>query len=288
MFTLQRFATCSLLSVLLFFSLAATKLPSYWLPAVPAAALLTALAATHRDGPGGRIALAATLMVLLGLAAGLGMSAVWIPWIQDPTLPSLQRELLKAPWLQMGAALLLLSAVLAAVPTTASRVERLLQLHLPMLAFVPLVLLPLWEIGDALRGAPLRRMASIVVRETRSGEPLAMVGLMKPSLHFYAWRVVIYEGRSPVALVNLEDRLRQERRRGFQPTSLNQQPSLLLVIDRETSSLPHWQGLASMSLGASGPYQLVRMDRGQLQRRARELQASGHRISWRDSRPERY
>ncbi len=36
-YSLSRFAACWLLAVLLFFTLAATKLPSYWLPATPAA-----------------------------------------------------------------------------------------------------------------------------------------------------------------------------------------------------------------------------------------------------------
>jgi len=39
--TLYTYSLCWLTSVLIFFSLSATKLPSYWLPAIPAAALLT-------------------------------------------------------------------------------------------------------------------------------------------------------------------------------------------------------------------------------------------------------
>jgi 4-amino-4-deoxy-L-arabinose transferase-like glycosyltransferase len=46
--SLQLFAACWLLAVLGFFTLAATKLPSYWIPATPAAALLVALAAQAR------------------------------------------------------------------------------------------------------------------------------------------------------------------------------------------------------------------------------------------------
>ena len=43
--SLQRFAACWLLAVFVFFTAAATKLPSYWIPATPAAGLLIALAA---------------------------------------------------------------------------------------------------------------------------------------------------------------------------------------------------------------------------------------------------
>jgi len=38
--TLYTYSLCWLISVLIFFSLSATKLPSYWLPAIPAAAIL--------------------------------------------------------------------------------------------------------------------------------------------------------------------------------------------------------------------------------------------------------
>ena len=38
--TLHTYSLCWLTSVLIFFSISATKLPSYWLPAIPAAAIL--------------------------------------------------------------------------------------------------------------------------------------------------------------------------------------------------------------------------------------------------------
>ena len=46
--SLQQYAACWLLAVFLFFTTAATKLPSYWLPATPAAALLITLALRRR------------------------------------------------------------------------------------------------------------------------------------------------------------------------------------------------------------------------------------------------
>lgn len=147
----------------------------------------------------------------------------------------------------------------------------LIQLQIPLLAFVALVLLPGWEVGDEHRGAPLRNLAAIVCQESNPGEPLAMVGMLKPSLHFYAQRFVIYEGRSTRGLLNAENRLRQEHRRALRPTNLMQQLTLLLLIDLETATLPHWCGLFSETLAAADSYRLVRIDRKELQRRAREL-----------------
>ena len=67
--SLGQFAGCWLLAVLLLFTSAATKLPSYWLPATPAAALLISFFAIGR----GRLrtfAWALTGVLTLALAAG--------------------------------------------------------------------------------------------------------------------------------------------------------------------------------------------------------------------------
>ena len=155
-----------------------------------------------------------------------------------------------------------------------------------LLLLVPLVLLPVWQIGDQLRGAPIRQLAAIARAERSVAEPLAMVGLIKPSLHFYSQSTVLFEGRSPHALVNLTDRLRAESRPGLQPSSADRQPTLLLVIDAETAKQPHWQTMAGQQLAQAGPYRLWRLDRRWLEQRARLLQQGGIEPTWRNPRPE--
>jgi hypothetical protein len=115
-----------------------------------------------------------------------------------------------------------------------------------------------------------------------------MVGILKPSLHYYSRQVVLYEGTSRTALVNLADRLRHESRRGQSPSTPDQQPTLLVVIDRSTAGLPHWQGLGPAELSRSGLYRLWRLDRRALERRAAELRAEGREPTWRRPVPERY
>jgi hypothetical protein len=115
-----------------------------------------------------------------------------------------------------------------------------------------------------------------------------MVGILKPSLHFYSRRVVLYEGIPPVGPLNLADRLRRESRTGQPPSRPEQQPTVLVVIDRTTAGQPHWQGLAPIELARSGLYRLWRLDRGRLEQRARELANSGLRSDWWRPRPERY
>ena len=118
-----------------------------------------------------------------------------------------------------------------------------------------------------------------------------MIGVLKPTLHFYTGQVVVYEGQSRAALMNLADRLNQEQRQGFQGkprTAAGASPSVLVVIDKRTAALEHWQGLKPQLLASSGIYELWRLDRSTLEQRAGELQDSGVDLTWKDPRPERY
>lgn len=294
--SLLRFAACWLLAVLLFFSAAATKLPSYWLPATPAAALLVSLAVCDRPRQfayrsadrGTALCLDGSALLLLVIAAALAAAPLWVPWIEDPSIPDLQDTLLAGRWFAGAAAITLAAALLAAGAAPAPPSRRLVRSQLTLLPLIPMLLLPLAGRLDQLRGAPLRALAAEAQQRRQSGESLAMVGLMKPSLHHYSRATVLYEGRSPGALLNLADRLAEERRPGLRPATAEQQPTVLLVIDQETSELPHWQGWRGELLAARDPYRLLRLDRHWLRERARELRRQGHAIRWREPRPERY
>jgi 4-amino-4-deoxy-L-arabinose transferase-like glycosyltransferase len=81
----------------LFFTVAATKLPSYWIPATPAAGLLIACSAMEPAALRGRRAAwihAGTLLLVALFSAGLAASPLWIPLIHEPELPTLPAELL--------------------------------------------------------------------------------------------------------------------------------------------------------------------------------------------------
>ena len=309
--TLRCFASCWLLAVLLFFTLAATKLPSYWLPATPAAGLLIALAAQDGENAvakypavGGagrcfRMAQGLTTLLCGVLSAGLWASPAWIPLIHDPEMPTLSSDLL-ASGLVLRAALCFSLATLIGIwlwfrglgPGGAGRGQPagwLLALQLPVVAFQLVAVLPMWHLGDGVRGQPVRDMAAAVTRLARPGERLAMVGILKPSLHYYSRRVVLYEGTSADGVANLSDRLRSERRRDLEPSSTTTSPTVLVVIDGQTAALPHWRQLDGIPLNTSGLYRLWRVDRNRLDQLAGSLVSAGQaRVSWRDARPERY
>ncbi len=323
--SLARFAACWLLMVLAFFTLAATKLPSYWLPATPAAALLvalviqagpadpavegggtgTAIEAGTEGGVGGRVGVVAraplawpdrwawrlTLLLTLVLAVVFLLAPLWVPLIADPELPTLPAELLAGGRLLLAGLLWALAALLGWLAALRRAPLRLLALQLPLVLFVPTALLPSWSLGDRLRGLPVRQLAAHIQATERPGagcEPLAMVGILKPSLHYYSRRLVIYEGIEPEGLVNLAERLRRERRLGQRPSPPAATPTVLVVIDRTTAASPFWQGLEPLELSRAGLYRLWRLDRRRLETRAAELRAAGHGPTWEQPRPERY
>ena len=285
--SLQRFAACWLLAVLLFFTAAATKLPSYWLPATPAAGLLIALAAQRGAWLAWRL-----LLLLAGLLAlVLALAPRWVPAIVTPEMPTLPQELLASGRLPVAAACFALAALLGLLTGwRRGNPAALLAVQLPLVAFVLAVLLPLAQLGDRLRAEPVRRLAASTQRQSpmdRSSH-LAMVGMLKPSLHFYGRRVVLYEEAGPRGLVNLSDRLAGESRRGQTPSPADGRTDLLLVIDAETAAQPHWQGLEPVRLDRAGIYQLWRLDRRRLEQRAAALRRQGWQPNWREPRPERY
>ncbi len=299
--SLGPFAACWLLVVFGFFTLAATKLPSYWLPATPAAGVLIALAAQGLSAwrnpahPGaslwrGRLVWLATLALTAVLCLGLVGSARWIPLIQDPEMPTLPAEML-ASGLVVRAGLCFGLAVGLALALAWSRWRPawLAAMQVALVLFGVSALEPLMELGDRVRQLPVRQIAAEVVRLRRPGEPLAMVGTLKPSLHYYTRQVVIFEGLRGYGLVNLADRLEREWRRGQSPSAAIKGSTVLVVIDRDTSRLAYWQPVAHQTLAHYGLYQLWRVDRLELARQAQALKDTfAVTANWQEPRPERY
>ncbi len=292
--SLQSFASCWLLSILLLFTTAATKLPSYWLPATPAAAILIALAARPRDRenrPSLDWAWGITILLTLVLAVGFWSSSIWVPLIDDPEMPTLPAELLASRLVFRAAVCFSVAVVLGVWMIRKKASGRLLAVQGPLVVFQLIALIPMIGLGDRVRQLPVREAAATMLRVQKPSEPLAMVGAMKPSLHFYTEQVVVYEGRSDSALVNLSDRLSHERRRGWvghATDAAEGSPTVLIVIDSGTLERPYWQGLDLQVLEEFGVYKVVRVERSKLEQRAAELQADGVTLTWKAPRPERY
>ena len=288
--SLHQFAGSWLLAVLLLFTTAATKLPSYWLPATPAAALLIGFALGRRDRwLAWAWGTSASLTLLL--AVGFWCSTLWIPLINDPEMPTLASDLMASGLVFRAAACFTLAGGLAVLLWQRQAVLRLLSVQVSLLMFHLTALIPIAELADQLRQLPVRNAADTLLANQRPGEPLAMVGAMKPSVHFHTGQVIVFEGRSDGALVNLSDRLSHERRRGWRGAPLGTpgaSDTVLLVIDAGTARRNHWQGMEPEMLGRFGVYSVWRIERDRLEQRAADLIGDGVTANWRDPRPERF
>ena len=147
----------------------------------------------------------------------------------------------------------------------------------------------------------MRQAAELLSSEQKEGESLIMVGINKPSIHFYTGQVVLYEGNTPRNLVNLTDRLGFEKRQGWSGELIgkrnfidfllrrnNENSTALILIDNKTSQLLHWKDLEPEILGKFGIYRIWRVDRRLLERRANKLINDGHKPNWRLPKPERF
>ena len=252
--SLQRFAACWLLAVLLFFTAAATKLPSYWLPATPAAGLLIALAAQRGAWLAWRL-----LLLLAGLLAlVLALAPRWVPAIVTPEMPTLPQELLASGRLPLAAACFALAALLGLVAGwRRGNPAALLAVQLPLVAFVLAVLLPLVKLGDRLRAEPVRHLAVSAQRQSPMAAPshLAMVGMLKPSLHFYGRRVVVY---APVPEPIRHLALAQGLGMGLQPHMPALAAQQLQLLDRQ--AVVH--GGQVVLVGLQGAAQPLALSRG--------------------------
>ena len=183
-----------------FFSAAATKLPGYILPAIPAGALLVGLGlrpfqGSNPRGMGLRLSGWAEALLLGILAGAAALAPRWAA--SDPAHP------------QFGAALADsgLPAVLAVVLalTAAGLVVALLGwpgrarwFALPslagFLAILTLVVPPLAALIDRERQLPLRELAATAQAKAQADEPLWVVGTKRYSTVFYAAETAAFVG----------------------------------------------------------------------------------------------
>jgi len=96
--TLYTFSLCWITSVLIFFSLSATKLPSYWLPAIPAAAILISNSFINlKNSRKSYLYLCIfNILILFGVSMAFFFSNIWLSSINDPEMPNLASELISS------------------------------------------------------------------------------------------------------------------------------------------------------------------------------------------------
>jgi 4-amino-4-deoxy-L-arabinose transferase-like glycosyltransferase len=256
--------------IFLFFTIAVTKLPSYVLPLMPAAAILVALLwsdiilpVTHagveqqafqHQKPANSIFLQLTtwgnfLLFLLGTSAFIS-SSLWLKKIKDPTIPDLPKVIQDSGILGSSGLVFSTTAILMLFFLLRHQIRWLWIVNFfGFLMLFVVAVTPALFLMDHHRQMPLRELAKTIIQERQPGEQVVMIGFEKPSLVFYSQRRVIFYRRTAAGIEYV-------RNKAAQPPN---PPSALMI---GYPSKFEDEGLTPKDyqlLDKAGAYQLIRL-----------------------------
>ena len=284
------YSLCWLVSVFIFFSISATKLPSYWLPATQAAAILISNSFVTLKNQKNKISslLIFNLLILSGLSLAFFFSNIWLNTINDPEMPNLAMELVSSGIILKARLVFLTLFLVALILFFLRQINTIIYLQVLFLFGQALLMPAIRELGDTSRQLPLRNISKQIFNIREGGETLAMIGIRKPSLHFYSKQIVFYEGEGQEGLINLSERLNFERRSNYYDKPNYDYKSFLVVIDQYSSKQEHWSNINHQKLGKYGIYNLWRIKKSDLNKYATYLVKNGFKASWKNKRVEKF
>jgi len=288
--SLYTFSLCWLISVLIFFSISATKLPSYWLPAIPAAAILISHSfISLKNSKKNYLYLwIPSIFILFGISLVFFFSNSWLILINDPEMPNLASELISSGIIFKAKLFFSFFALFAITLVSLKSKNIFLYLQFLLLIGQFFLMSPIRKLADTSRQLPLRNISKLI-SDTREGrETLAMVGIRKPSLHYYSRQIVFYESNTKEGLINLSDRLENDRRYNYEDQPNYDYKSLLVVIDDYSSAKLHWSNINHQKLGKFGIYNLWRIQKSDLNKYADFLENNGYELNWKDREAEKF
>ena len=147
---------------------------------------------------------------------------------------------------------------------------------------------PIRKLADTSRQLPLRKISQLISNIRQGGETLAMIGIRKPSLHFYSKQIVFYEPNSKEGLINLSERLNFDRRSNYQDEPNYEYKTFLVVIDKYSSLKDHWAKINHQQLGKYGIYNLWRIKKSELKKSSNYLKENGLKPNWEYQQVEKF
>ncbi|NEP47133.1 MAG: glycosyltransferase, partial [Okeania sp. SIO2H7] len=196
--------------IFLFFTLAATKLISYVLPLMPAAAILIALffgdvfLSKNRDDKSIYFSGIFNVIFLLVLGVAILISHQWLGG--DPAMPNFPEAIKESGLLIGGSLVFFTTALILAFMVLKKRVSGILIVNsIGLVAFLIFAIMPTLFLVDSQRQLPLRELAETIVRVRQPGEEIVMIGFEKPSLVFYTQNQVNFFRRATNAREFLEE-----------------------------------------------------------------------------------
>ncbi|MEG3987228.1 glycosyltransferase family 39 protein [Microcoleus sp. S28C3] len=250
-----------------FFTIAVTKLPSYVLPLIPAAAILVTLLWSDiiagnepknrrakleikpNSLPRGLLVTYIFNVIFLLIVAGATFySYNWLG--DDPAMPNFPQAIQQSGLLIVGGTIWIITAVAIAFLLWQRQQRWILVANLiGLVAFIIFGLTPAYKVVDINRQLPLRQLAQVAVQQKLPGEEFIMVGFWKPSLVFYTQGPVTYYR----AVTKAIDYIKESKN----PTS----PSILLLGYPEKFVQLGLQPNQYQLLDSRGAYQLARVPR---------------------------
>ncbi|MCT7948545.1 glycosyltransferase family 39 protein [Ancylothrix sp. C2] len=223
---LRLFALFWFATIFIFFTIAVTKLPSYILPLMPAAGILVGLQFSSFFEPENRhfhqkentskippyqptrfFTITNWISVLFSalLATSLFISPLWLKLIDDPSMPNLEQTVLNSGLLYKGGGILTTLVLAKVILLLVKKARWLWTVNLIGFAvFLIVAVLPALSLVDQMRQLPLREIAQTVIVARQTNEPIAMLGLPKPTLVFYTEKKIHYLHESPLVRKQLK------------------------------------------------------------------------------------
>ncbi len=284
------YSLCWLGSVLVFFSISATKLPSYWLPATPAAAILMSCSFVKLQNQKKAFSYLwiINLLILLGLSIAFFLSNIWLNSINDPEMPNLASNLLTSGIIFKARLFFFAFTSIGFVLFILRSQNSFLYLQIFLLLGQTFLMPSIRKLGDSSRQLPLRNISNQIRNARQGGETLAMIGIRKPSLHFYTKQIVFYESSAAEGVINLFERFKLDRRFNFQDKPNYDNKYFLVVIDKYSSKEDHWSNIKHQKLGVHGIYNLWRIKKSDLNTQAINLINKGFEPNWKDQKVEKF
>ncbi len=288
--TLYTYSLCWLTSVLIFFSLSATKLPSYWLPAIPAAALLlsNSFISLKNINKSFLYFWIFNILILFGFSIAFFFSNIWLSSINDPEMPNLASELISSGIIFKAKLFFSSFTLLAIIFFYLKSRNILLYLQILLLIGQSYLMSPIRKLADTSRQLPLRNISKLILDNREGKETLAMIGIRKPSLHYYSRQIVFYEPNTVEGLINLSERLNTDRRENYEDQPDYEYKSLLVVIDEYSTRQQQWSKINHQKLGKFGIYNLWRIQKSDLNKYSRFLVKSGYKSDWENRKVEKF
>ncbi len=288
--TLYTYSLCWLTSVLIFFSLSSTKLPSYWLPAIPAAALLTSnsFISLKNKNKSYSYFWIFNILILFGFSIAFFFSNIWLSSINDPEMPNLATELISSGIIFKAKMFFSSFTLFAIILFSLKSRNILLYLQILLLIGQSYLMTPIRKLADTSRQLPLRNISKLIIDIREGRETLAMIGIRKPSLHYYSRQIVFYEPNTEEGLINLSERLNTDRRENYEDQPDYDYKSLLVVIDEYSTRRQQWSKINHQKLGKFGIYNLWRIQKSDLNKYSKFLVKSGYKSNWENRKVEKF